>query len=202
MKWIVLDAMGVVFTEDTIDLIIKFVKSKKDIDSKKIRDLYLRGSLGEFKSKEIWKKLDLDNSYPAIEIEYLENNFKLRDDFLSVIRDLKKEYKIAMLSNDVSEWSKYLRIYFEIEDIFDELIISGEVSYRKPDKKIYEIFLNKVNAKAKDCVFIDDIEENLKSAKELGINVIKFASSNSTGIYETIDSFEDLRLLLKPELSI
>lgn len=192
MKWIILDAMGVVFTEDTINLIIDFVQKKKEFSKEKIEELYLRGSLGEYKSKYIWESLDLGDFYPEIEKEYLENNFVLQDDFIETMIILKKDYKIGMISNDVLEWSEYLRELFDIEKLFDRVVISGDVKCRKPDKKIYEYFLEEEELNASDCIFVDDIEENLEMAKRLGINVIKFGSKDSSGIYETVDSFKEL----------
>ena len=54
---------------------------------------------------------------------------------------------------------------------------------RKPDRKIYELTIRKLDEyskrnggtgiEAKDVVFLDDIGENLKTAREMGMHTIK-----------------------------
>lgn len=66
---------------------------------------------------------------------------------------------------------------------FDIFIASAEVGMRKPDPAIYKIALDKLNQcaeqrwahgiKAEECVFLDDIGENLKPAGEMGLRTIK-----------------------------
>ena len=66
---------------------------------------------------------------------------------------------------------------------FDVFIASAEVGLRKPDRKIYELAVQELDErgrqnggsgiKAEDVVFLDDIGENLKTAKVLGMRTIK-----------------------------
>lgn len=66
---------------------------------------------------------------------------------------------------------------------FDVFIASAEIGSRKPDRKIYDLTLEKLDAyskqnggsgiQAEEVVFLDDIGENLKTAKGLGIRTIK-----------------------------
>ncbi|KAI4114215.1 MAG: hypothetical protein LQ345_004968 [Seirophora villosa] len=66
---------------------------------------------------------------------------------------------------------------------FDVFISSAEVGLRKPDPKIYELAVEKLDqfdkehggdgVKAEDCIFLDDIGENLKTAKGLNMKTIK-----------------------------
>jgi len=66
---------------------------------------------------------------------------------------------------------------------FDVFIASAEVGMRKPDKRIYELALKKLDefdrgrggegVKAEEVLFLDDIGENLKTAREMGIRTVK-----------------------------
>ena len=49
---------------------------------------------------------------------------------------------------------------------------SGKVGLKKPDKKIYQLALQKFHCKPKTTLFIDDRPENTLSANELGIQTI------------------------------
>ncbi len=92
---------------------------------------------------------------------------------------LLKEYKnkgcdIYYLSNMPSETFEVLR---KETDFFDNTCIGGVVSAHikmiKPNKDIFEYFLNKFSLKANECLFIDDNINNVNSALELGINAVQ-----------------------------
>lgn len=54
-------------------------------------------------------------------------------------------------------------------DLFDAVVISGEVGMRKPEPRIFEHALGEVDLTGPECVFIDDIEANITAARALGI---------------------------------
>jgi len=177
IKWIIFDAMGVIYevADDVSDLLVPFLRSKNNkLPLKVIYNSYIKASLGQLTSQEFWKALGYSREYPEIETEFLDNWYIFDAEFLEVAEELKKKYKLGMLSNDLKDWSNFLRIKFNINNFFDVLAISGDVGYRKPDKKIYEILLEKIMSPAEDCLFIDDKLENLRAASELGIKTIKF----------------------------
>jgi FMN phosphatase YigB (HAD superfamily) len=57
-------------------------------------------------------------------------------------------------------------------------LVSSEVGIRKPDAGIYRILLDRLQAKAEDCIFIDDRLPNLLIAKTLGIIPVWLAKGN------------------------
>ncbi|GAF74780.1 unnamed protein product [marine sediment metagenome] len=61
-------------------------------------------------------------------------------------------------------------------DIFDNLFLSNEIGFIKPDMEKYKYVIKKLETKPKKCVFIDDKILNLVPARELGIIVIRFES--------------------------
>ncbi|MCL4440844.1 MAG: HAD family hydrolase [Firmicutes bacterium] len=100
----------------------------------------------------------------------------------------------------MGEWSSYLRQKYGLDRLFKQVIISGDVCYRKPSPEIYKIFLEKSGCCASDCVFIDDRHKNLVPAGELGMNVIKFTREGiSEGEYKGIEiqSFVQLPSVLE-----
>ena len=106
---VVFDAMGVTFVEgdDVSNLLIPFVARECGCTNREaIRKLFLPASLGRISSQEFWARV---GCAPASEREYLDTQLKLDPDFIAVAERLKKCYVLAMLSNDVSEWSTYLK---------------------------------------------------------------------------------------------
>lgn len=84
-----------------------------------------------------------------------------------------KGMKLYILSN-------YSPDYYELKwdkgrkSLFDGEIISCEVKVGKPDPEIYKILLKKFELNANECLFIDDIKENLQTAKELGFHTLRY----------------------------
>ena len=177
-KWIFFDVMGVVFVvgDDTNDLLVPFIKEKNpQISIEKINEAYLKASFGKISSMKFWSLMELGEcDYSKIEREYLDSRLKLDTHIPKVFNELSKRYNIGLLSNDLSEWSSYLRRKYDLDKYSKCSIISGDVKCRKPQKQIYEIALKQANCSARDCVFIDDRVKNLYPAVELGMNVVKF----------------------------
>jgi len=85
------------------------------------------------------------------------------------------DYTVSLMSNthDVHAKSNYLRGFY---DIFDNVFLSNEIGFIKPDMDKYKYVLKKLDTKPKKCIFIDDKIQNLVPARELGIIVIRFES--------------------------
>jgi len=193
--------MGVVFiNEDDIEeLLIPFLKKRyNSLDVEKLRNLYYNQlSLGRISSKEFFRILNI----PNVEKDYLDKCLALDLDFLSVAKDLREKYVLTMFSNDVSEWSLYLRKKYELDKYFSKYIISGDVGIRKPDPKIYQRLLEELDIQGKQCIFVDNSPKNLEPASKMGITTVHFKRSESDYGYKpdfvVKDFFELKELLLK-----
>ncbi len=197
-EWIIFDAMGVIFEvgDDINYLLVPYIQKRYDtVPAGKINEMYLKASLGEISSFDFWKELGFCSEYPEIEREYLDTCLTIDPDFIEIARTLAKNYHLAILSNDVKEWSNYLRTKFDLNNLFKIIIISGEVGYRKPDKRIYNILLDRIRSSPSNCIFIDDRAKNLLPASEMSIKTIRFIRGESNDYspadYE-ISSFVEL----------
>jgi len=54
-------------------------------------------------------------------------------------------------------------------EMFDAVVISGEVGMRKPERQIFELALDRIALPAGECVFIDDMPHNVSAAAEAGL---------------------------------
>lgn len=96
---------------------------------------------------------------------------------VEVLRSLKKAaYPLAALSNWSSETFPRVKDRYEFLSWFSPLVISGYIGYKKPDPEPFQILLHELDLKAGDCVFIDDMEENIQEAERQGFEVIHFTS--------------------------
>lgn len=84
-------------------------------------------------------------------------------------------YTVSLMSNthDIHAKSNLLRGFY---DIFDNVFLSNEIGFIKPDMDKYKYVLKKLDTKPKKCIFIDDKIQNLVPARQLGIIVIRFES--------------------------
>jgi putative hydrolase of the HAD superfamily len=71
---------------------------------------------------------------------------------------------------DVADW----------RTLFDAIVISGEVGLHKPGPEIFELALTEIDLPASDCVFIDDLKENIAGAEAVGITGILHRGADST----------------------
>jgi epoxide hydrolase-like predicted phosphatase len=67
-----------------------------------------------------------------------------------------------------------------LEELFDGIVLSGEVGIRKPAPRIYELGAEAVGLHPSQCVFVDDLPFNLPPAQELGMAVVHHTSPEST----------------------
>lgn len=72
--------------------------------------------------------------------------------------------RTALLSNSWGD--HYPRDMWE--GMFDAVVISGEVGMRKPEPRIFHYTLELVGLAAEECVFVDDLAENIHAAAALG----------------------------------
>jgi 2-haloacid dehalogenase len=96
---------------------------------------------------------------------------------VALLRALKeKGHLLYGLSNWSSETFTIVRHEFEFLNLFDEIVLSGEVKLIKPEPEIFELCLQKIGKPANQCLFIDDSEANINTAIKLGFDTVHFIS--------------------------
>jgi putative hydrolase of the HAD superfamily len=94
-----------------------------------------------------------------------------------VLRSAKRGgVRTALLSNS---WGNgYPRDQFA--ELFDTVVISGEVGMRKPEARIYAHALDAVGLPPETCVFIDDMRQNIDAAEEAGMIGVHHTDPSAT----------------------
>lgn len=99
------------------------------------------------------------------------------DGTIEIVRELKQAgWPLYLLSNFSIEKFELIRKRHSYLDLFDDIIISGEYGIVKPEPAIYHIALNRMKKQASECLFIDDSQANINTAKSLGFQTIHFHS--------------------------
>jgi putative hydrolase of the HAD superfamily len=105
----------------------------------------------------IWKEGLASKPYPAI---------------INLVRNLKERgIKTVVLSNTIEPMERIFDFNNMYSD-FDLAVLSHREGVAKPKPSIYKIVLERLGLKADECIFIDDVQNNLDSAKILGFEII------------------------------
>jgi len=92
------------------------------------------------------------------------------DDNVRLLPELKKQgFGVYYLSNFPLDAFEEIKNDYYFFRHFDGGIISSEVKLSKPDERIYRYFLDKYSLNAGECLYIDDIEENVRVAESIGM---------------------------------
>ena len=137
---------------------------------------------GEIAETEFWSRLDrhvggefdLDR-LRALFFERLERNPPM----IELVRELRGDgIRAALLTNNVREWESLWRSKLpEIDELFEVIVDSAFVGLRKPDPAIYTLTLERLgHVDPGRCVFVDDLDVNCDTARELGMTAVRYES--------------------------
>ena len=100
-----------------------------------------------------------------------------RTESLSYLEQIAAKYNLYLLSNTNSiHLTKLIEIFKKdtgkpsLDAYFIKAYYSNVIGLRKPDKEVYAFVLQDASLVAAETLFIDDLENNIDGAKELGIN--------------------------------
>ena len=74
-----------------------------------------------------------------------------------------------------------------LAELFDGVVISGDIGVRKPTPEIYAMGARAVDLAPSECVFVDDLPFNLKPAREMGMATVRHVDAP-----QTIEELEEL----------
>jgi epoxide hydrolase-like predicted phosphatase len=86
-------------------------------------------------------------------------------------------YPCGLISNS---WGTDWYPHGLLEELFDGVVISGEVGMRKPAPAIYELGAQSIGLAPHECAFVDDLPFNLAPARELGMATVHHTAAATT----------------------
>jgi FMN phosphatase YigB (HAD superfamily) len=96
----------------------------------------------------------------------------------SALMELHRNHRLFLLSNtNIIHWNKcaddYFRYYsYGADDYFDHIFLSYEMHLVKPQRAIFAETLRQAGISAGETLFIDDSEDNCRTAQEMGIKTM------------------------------
>ncbi len=141
-----------------------------------------KAALGELSMDEVWEWVRQELDLSQDDVQQLARDFWQGDDLdtelVAFIRGLRAQFLTGLISNAWLELREMLESHWHIDDAFDDLVISAEVGFVKPDPAIYNLALDRLNVEADHAVFVDDFTQNISAATELGMHAVHFTNPN------------------------
>jgi putative hydrolase of the HAD superfamily len=117
------------------------------------------------------RTLDLQISFEQFVLIW-NQIFFLSEDNKSVYvlgKVLKKNYRLALLSNINVLHFDYLKLNFPVFDIFSDIFASCEMGFIKPEPEIYFKVISSLGVLPEEIFYVDDRAELIEAASRLGI---------------------------------
>jgi epoxide hydrolase-like predicted phosphatase len=109
--------------------------------------------------------------------QVLKEAIGVNPEMYCLVEELKeKRMQVAMLSNIDTRLAGLVRD-FGLYKPFEPCLLSCEFGYEKPDQRAYTILLGSLELDPSDVIFIDDRQENIDAAKQLGVDAILYEST-------------------------
>jgi putative hydrolase of the HAD superfamily len=98
---------------------------------------------------------------------------------LELVQEVKRAgHKLFVLSNMHAASFSRLENEYPIWHLFDGRVISCDIKLIKPEPEIFNFILNEYQLRPEETIFIDDTEENVRAANQIGITTIKFLNAD------------------------
>jgi FMN phosphatase YigB (HAD superfamily) len=91
-----------------------------------------------------------------------------------LFRQLKQTYRLVAVSNTNEMQFSHLSQSYPLLNEFDDYVLSYQVNSLKPQRRIYDVALQKARCAAAEALLVDDVVENIEAAEKLGIRGILF----------------------------
>lgn len=131
--------------------------------------------LGEIDLEEHHRRVSKASDTPISSVRESFDDMSFIDpEMIGLIRQLKKNYRVGLLSNSAYEYIGQILEQYDLKPLFDTVVISADVHLIKPDPRIFEHILGKIDAKPDEAIFIDDNPMNVEAADRLGIKGIVY----------------------------
>lgn len=111
---------------------------------------------------------------------------EIRPEMVNALTTIKKTQSVGCITNNVNTGAgpgmakseKKATSIAEVMSLFEVVIESSKVGFRKPDPRIYELACDEMEIQPSETIYLDDLGINLKPAKELGMTTIKVVSAD------------------------
>ncbi len=138
---------------------------------------------GDINEAQFWKnaarkfKVDVKSIPPNLLKKDFKKLIRLNGELLGLISQLRKNYKVAAISNIINSHSK-INKSLGLYSHFHFTVLSHEVKMTKDSKEIFLHAIKELKVNPGECIFIDDIKKFVNVARSTGMKAILFRSNH------------------------
>jgi len=131
-------------------------------------------------STAVQREVGLDIGFEEFASDW-QDIFEINTPVAAIAADLRRQgYTMLLGSNTNAIHAAFYRERFrEALAAFEHVVLSHEVLAMKPEQAFFDACVAAVGAPAADCVFIDDVEENVQGARNAGLSGIVYRDPES-----------------------
>ncbi len=179
IKAIIFDFAGVIATES---FMIWLSENIPDFNNKKqiYLDLSYQVDSGKISAAEFSRILGKDTGKNPEDVwPEIFSLITINPSMIQLLKKLRKNYKIGLLTNHITEWITHTITSHNLAVYFDEIVISSKEKVIKPDSKIFHIMLERLGVKPSESVFIDDRQINVEGANNIGMKGLLYTTDEA-----------------------
>lgn len=110
-------------------------------------------------------------------IELCQGRYHKDPAVIDLIRRLKPNYKVSLLTNANSTIIDQLFSSDEQAELFDDVLVSSRVGMIKPQAEFFELAAGRLDCLPEECVMVDDLADNIAGAKATGMHGVVFSDA-------------------------
>jgi epoxide hydrolase-like predicted phosphatase len=99
------------------------------------------------------------------------------EELIEYFGNLRSRVRTGIISNSGVGAREKEQERYGFGDLCELIVYSHEEGIAKPDPGIYELTCERMNLRPEEAVFLDDVEENIVAARELGFHGVLFANN-------------------------
>jgi putative hydrolase of the HAD superfamily len=104
---------------------------------------------------------------------------------LEVLDVLRRNFRLAVVSDGQSSWARGELHKVGLTDYFDPIVISGDHGFRKPDRRLFRFALDGMGVDAGHAVYVgNDMHRDIYGAREAGMTTVMFDSNQGAKEYD------------------
>lgn len=144
-----------------------------------MHDLHIDADLGRISWDTYCNEVAHDIGVDVETVRERYQHHRIKRDVVHTIRELQGAHSQVLLSNASHEYLLPIMKRLGLDIMFDDIFVSSQIGYAKPDTRAFEYVLSAMNHTPDNSVMIDDSPHNIDAARSLGMRGILFTDGHN-----------------------
>lgn len=116
-------------------------------------------------------------------LDHLSERAHLLDGAHQLVNELHGDFRMAIITNGITRVQRSRIARSGLEPLFDAILISGEVGCAKPDRRIFELALDRLGSPSPTEVIMigDSLSSDIRGAVDFGIDACWIRPGHAAG---------------------